>query len=359
MTTIRLRGFKIFKDRHGKWRVYHRKTGAAIDLTKHPIGSAEFLAECQKIAALCENAVQKDKPGTLGMLITEYRNSATFHDLAPQTQGDYQKVFNYLKPIGDTPLIRFEGNKPLVVRIRDKAAESKKRRFANYVRAVLSLLFSWGSERGFLKDNPAAGIKDLRRPKGAPEANRPWSDDERHAVLDAAPAHMLPALALMMMTGLGPKDALTLPRTFWRNGEIATRRSKTGEPVYWPAPAALHAVLTAAPAHDALTLLANSRGRPWTLDGFRTSWDKLRRHLEAAGEVGPGLTLYGLRHTVAVILREAGHDERTIADALGQRTIEMARHYAQGADLKPKMRGVVTSFDAELNKRRTKTVKPD
>jgi hypothetical protein len=41
-----------------------------------------------------------------------------------------------------------------------------------------------------------------------------------------------------------------------------------------------------------------------------------------------------LRHTLAVILRESGCDERTIADALGQRTIEMARRYAKGADLK-------------------------
>jgi integrase len=69
--------------------------------------------------------------------------------------------------------------------------------------------------------------------------------------------------------------------------------------------------------------------------------------------------LYGLRHTLAVILRESGADERTIADALGQRTIEMARHYAQGADLKRKMRGVVKSFDPELAKRRTKIVNPD
>jgi hypothetical protein len=58
-------------------------------------------------------------------------------------------------------------------------------------------------------------------------------------------------------------------------------------------------------------------------------------------------------------LREIGYDERTIADALGQKTIEMARHYAKGADLAPKMRAVVKSFDAELNKRSTKTVKPE
>lgn len=72
-----------------------------------------------------------------------------------------------------------------------------------------------------------------------------------------------------------------------------------------------------------------------------------------------GFTLYGLRHTVAVILREIGMDERTIADALGQKTLEMVRHYAKGADLRPKMRGVVRSFDEELNRRKTKAVKPD
>ena len=107
-----------------------------------------------------------------------------------------------------------------------------------------------------------------------------------------------------------------------------------------------------------LPYAANSDGRPWTVSGFRASWRKVRVKLEQEGKVGPALTLYGLRHTVAVILREIGMDERTIADALGQKTLEMARHYAKGADLKPKMRGVVRSFEDELNKRKTKTVKP-
>jgi hypothetical protein len=129
---------------------------------------------------------------------------------------------------------------------------------------------------------------------------------------------------LIGVTGLGPKDALTLPKTVYKDGEIATRRSKTGEPVYWPAPGPLKEVLVNAPVHDALTLCANSKGRPWTLSGFRASW----------------------------------RPERTIADALGQRTIEVARHYARGADLRPKMRGVAAAFEREVNERRTKAVKP-
>ena len=214
MTLVRVKGFKIYKDRHGKPRCYHRATRLAVDLATAPIGSAAFFAECERIVA--SHAVVKPKAGTLAQLVAEYRAHVAFLDLAPQTRGDYQKVLDYLKPLDGTPLASF--HKALVVRIRDKAAEAKGRRFGNYVKALLSILFGWGSERGYLKTNPAAGIKDIRRKKGAPEANRPWSDAERHAALEAVPAHMRLPLALMMLTGLGPKDTLTLPRNIYRYG---------------------------------------------------------------------------------------------------------------------------------------------
>jgi integrase len=354
MTRVSVKGFQIFTDRHGKLRCYHRATRVAVNLEAAPLGTAEFFAECSRIIASIK-APGTPKPGTLGMLIALYRGHEAFTDLASRTRQDYQRIFDYLKPIDSTALVRF--NRPFVVRIRDKAAEHG-RRFGNYVKAVLSIIFAWGMERDYLKSNPAEGVKNIPRRRDMPEANRPWSDEERHAVLDEAPVYMKPAIALMMFTGLGPKDALRLPRSFYRDGEIATRRSKTAEPVYWPAPAELRTVLASTPTHDAITLCANSNGKPWTESGFRASWRPIRLRLEKTGAIGAGLTMYGLRHTVAVILRESGFDERTIADALGQKTIEMARHYAKGADLKPKMRNVVASFDAELNRRRTKAVKP-
>lgn len=355
MTVVRVKGFQIFLDRYGRMRCYHRKSRISVDLKKAPVGSAEFFAECARIAEITKDS-GPPTPGTLGLLISEYRSSPCFVDLAMRTQTDYQRCLDYLKPIAATALVRFD--RGLIVRIRDKAAASHGRRFGNYVKAVLSILFAWGAERSYLKSNPAEGVKNIRRQKNAREANRPWSDEERHAVLDGAPAHLLPAIGLMMFTGLGPKDALRLPRSFYRHGEIATQRSKTGEPVFWPAPQMLRHILDAAPAHSAVTVCANSNGSPWTESGFRASWRKTRITLELQGRIGSNLTLYGLRHTVAVILREAGADERTIADALGQKSIEMARHYARGADLKRKMRGVVANFDREVNRRRTKTVKP-
>lgn len=348
---MRVKGIKRFRDRHGKWRCYHRKTGKPITAE---FGTPEFMAELQRLNDEAQEPT-RPKAGTLGHLFEAYRAHSAFLDLAAHTKSDYLKVIDYLQPIAAMPLVQL--TRPAVVKIRDKA-QVKGRRFANYTKAVISLVCGWGAERGYIASNPATGIKDIRRKKDAPKANRPWSDAERHAVLDGAPAHMRPAFALMMFTGLGPKDALTLPRDFYRGGEIATSRAKTSEPVYWPVPAPLAEAILAAPPHKAKTLCANSDGEPWTMSGFRASWRTYRLRLERDGLVQPGLTLYGLRHTVAVILREIGYDERTIADALGQRTIEMARHYAKGANLKPKMAGVVASFEAELNKRRTAAVKP-
>jgi hypothetical protein len=99
MTVIRVKGFQIFSDRHG--RCYHRRTHTAVDLSKAPIGSAEFFAECSRIAELSQKV--EPKPGALGLLINGYRAHSAFTDLAPLTRRDYQKVFDYLKPIADTP----------------------------------------------------------------------------------------------------------------------------------------------------------------------------------------------------------------------------------------------------------------
>jgi len=59
---------------------------------------------------------------------------------------------------------------------------------------------------------------------------------------------------------------------------------------------------------------------------------------------------------VATILAEMGMDERTIADILGQKTIEMARHYSMRADKSRKMETVVKDFKQEVGRRKTKIV---
>ncbi|MCM2440574.1 tyrosine-type recombinase/integrase [Agrobacterium vitis] len=353
----RYKGWKIFQDKKPpfKWRAYHRTSGKKIDCDQFQPYTLAFDMEIHRL-----NEAMKEheaKPGTLGMLIALYRKTVfTSGDLAARTISDYESKFEYLRPISDVALTKFDT--PLIVKIRDKARLSKKDHFANYLVRVLSLLFAWGKERGYVKDNPAAGLKAIRRRRGQADANRPWTDAERHAVVAALPPHMRLPMALMMFYGLDPQDALGLPRSAISNGRINTRRGKTEEPVFLPLVDPVKAALEEAPAHDAITLCATMRGRPWTYNGFSTNWAKIKARLEKEGLVQPGLTLKGLRHTVATILREMGQDYGAIQLVLGHKTEAMARHYSKRADMSHKTQATVTSLEAEMNRRKTKPVKP-
>jgi hypothetical protein len=78
-----------------------------VDLIRFSLGSAGFIAECARIAGLL-NSTTASRPGTLGALIVVYRSSPAFQGLAPRTQQDYQRCLDYLQPIADTPLTRFD-----------------------------------------------------------------------------------------------------------------------------------------------------------------------------------------------------------------------------------------------------------
>jgi integrase len=291
------------------------------------------------------------------LLIERYRAHRKFLERAPRTKADYQRCFDYLHPIRDTPLSKF--STPLVVKITDKAATDLGVKWGNYVKSVLSIVFGWGVPRGFMLNNPAFRVESIDKPKDAPDANRPWSDHERHAVADALPPHMRLPVALMMYCALDPQDALKLPRTAIVDGRLNTRRGKTKEPVWLTLPTPVLEAVQTTPQHDAITLCANSFGKPWTSSGFRASWRPIKLKLEDAGKINPALTLKGLRHTVATILSEMGMDDRTIADYLGQKTEAMARHYSKHANKTRKLNAVVKDFDKEVNRRRTKVVKPN
>lgn len=350
------KGWQIFRDKKPpfEWRAYHRKSREKIDCAKFEPYTLAFDMEVHRINEM--HKVQEAKPGTIGMLIKKYRASPKFQKRAARTRSDYQKVFDWLKPIEDTPLVRF--TRSFVAKIRDRAELQRGFRFANYVRSVLSLIFNWGLEYEYVKENPVEHVSLSERPKTLADANRPWTDHERDTVLAALPVHMLLPFSLMMFYGLDPQDALGLPKTAISSAGIDTRRQKTGRPVYLPVFEPVTIALGAAPKHDAITLCANSRGKPWTYNGFSTNWDKLKKQMENAGAIQPGLTLKGLRHTVGTILAEMGKDNGTIALVLGHATEAMAKHYSRRADRTSQATAAVADFEAELNRRKTKVVKP-
>jgi integrase len=253
----------------------------------------------------------------------------------------------------------------LLSAIHDKATIKLGWRQANMLRTFLFEVFKYGIPKGLITANFAAAVIPKPRPKGLKRANRPWTIDELSFVLDNAPPHVAAALSVMAYTGLDPSDALHLKRDAMADGTIWAQRGKTGTDIAVPVISLLAEALDRAPKHYAITILASTKSRPWTYDGFSTSWHRWRGKQAEAGQLAKDLTLKGLRHTVATLLREDGMSNAQIADLLGQKTESMAQHYSRDANLAERNRKTGAALQNVIETRTgvvkpfVKTVKPN
>ncbi len=336
MVEIKVRGVKVYKSR-GKLYAYHRKSGKRI---RAPFGTAAFLAEIERLNN--RSPIKEYPPGTLGALLAAYRWSPEFLDLAVRTRADYQKVFDYLKPL-DGELVKGI-DAATILEIRDAAFAAHKRHFANYVLAVLHMLFVWGKQRNLVDANPAAGLRKIRRPRGMPKANRRWTRDEINIVLDAAPFELRVAIALALCTGMREGDVLHFPWSGYIDGRIEGRASKNGAPIWMPAHPLLQELLDKAPRRSPV-IVVGAQGKPFTVNGFRTRFFRLIRTLRQQGKIGAGLTFQGLRTTTATMIAEAGCDTQTIMAITGHQTEAMVTHYRRDADQKDRAVAAIERLD--------------
>ena len=151
-------------------------------------------------------------------------------------------------------------------------------------------------------------------------------------MLRLAPAHLVLPIAIARWTGLREGDVLALAKTAYQSGFLRLTTAKRGVPIEIPCPEPLKVAIENAPPNNSIRLCANSRGKPWTEDGFRTSFFRFLQSLHAKGLVGTGLTFHGLRTSLAEELRAHKLDDRTIADALAHTSVSSTSTYLKRAD---------------------------
>jgi integrase len=220
----------------------------------------------------------------------------------------------------------------------------------------MSEVFRFAVPQGLISANHATGVIPHPRPKDQPRANRPWQVHELDHVLNTAPPHIAVVIALISNFGMDPSDALNLRRSAIKDGAIWLHRAKTDEATGIKIGKRLNDALAAAPSHDAITVLASTHGLPWTYSGFSSVWHRYRAKQVEDGNLARDLTLKGLRHMVATILRELGYTPRQIADLLGQKTDSMPLWYSRDANMIGRNTEAVAALDAEIEKR-TEVVK--
>ena len=324
---------------------YHRATG--LRLEQDPL-TADGLLEVSALDARAKQfAVASAIPRTsLAALWLAYVQSPEFSGLKPRTQADYQAVRDWIGPAAEKAVVKLI-TAPQILALRDKAAKAKGRRFGNYVLQVLRIVLEWGRLRDWRKDNPAMGLKQIRRPTGEVHLNRAWREDEVEAFARTAPVQLLVPFVLGLFAAMRQGDMLKVGWPSYNGVVLRWIASKNDEPCAAPVTGLFKTILDVAHVawkvrlRDAkgdearvtpMQICVSSRGVPWTESGFRASFFKHVAKLEVAGELRPGCTFQGLRHTVATFARDGEESEFRIAAAIGDRSTAMAGIYGRDAD---------------------------
>lgn len=350
---VRIKHIKKATGANGEVYYYDRISGKRI---KSKYGTAEFVAEIAEVRKGFEGRKKgQTKPeGTWGWLVEYWKTTPEWDNLKPLTRKDYERVLNYLAYLDPVPLKALD--EPRIMAIRNKAYARHKRRFANYVLAVISRAWNIGAGAGKVPHaNPTNQEQKIRRPKGLPDKNRAWTVHEFAVVFRAMPSHLQVAMALALWAGWREGDVCRMKRGAYDGASIQGRQGKTDDMVWLPAHSELKRVLDAELERQPRTpeapmVMTNRGGGHFTEMGFKASFFKVMRKLKADGAVQPGLTFHGLRTTLATMIADAGGDTRDIAAALGHATEAMAQHYARHAERKRRAAKAIALIDPETPK---------
>jgi len=304
---VRLRGINRVAKRlaDGSTATYYYAWKGGPRLRGKP-GSPEFVASYNEAVA------QKTAPprGVLLTVLHAYQQSQDFLGLADRTRADYiAKVKLIEKKFGNFPLsgLTDRRSRGVFMAWRDQLAGTSRRQ-ADYAWVVLARVLSWVLNRGLIAANPCE--KGGRLYHGS-RAEKVWTADAEALFIDRAPAHLHLPLILALWTGQRQGDLLRLPWSAYDGSHIRLRQSKTGARVVVPVGAPLKASLDATPKRSTV-ILTSTDEKPWTADGFRSSW---RKACAAAGITG--LTFNDLRGTAVTRLAVAGCTVPEIATITG------------------------------------------
>jgi integrase len=285
-----------------KVHFYAWRGGPAIEANP---GSPEFVREYHDAHA----SLRQPRAGTFMTIIAQYKAAPEFTGLAASTRRAYLAYIKLIEDeFGDLPVAALTDRR---VRgdfktWRDSFAETPRK--ADYAWTTLARVMSFAKDRGIIVTNPCERGGRLYV---ADRKDKIWTERDIAAVLAVASSEIQLALILALWSGQRQGDLLRLPWSAYESPYIRLRQSKGGRRVAMPAGAPLRTLLDATSRRGPV-ILTNTLGRPWTSDGFRTSWGKA---CERAGI--DGLTFHDLRGTAVVRLAIAGASVPQIAAVTG------------------------------------------
>lgn len=285
------------------------------------------------------------KRGTFSAVIATYKESPEWSELSARTRSERERHLAKIETAwGELAVGGLEARH--VLQLRDRYAGTPGE--ANNIVRSLSSLMSWSIPRGWRTHNPCAKIRMLRIGEGY----APWTWDDIETFRTHARADLWWAAGLALYSGQRQADVLGMLWSDIQDGLLSVTQNKTGKKLWIPMHENLRRLLADVP-RVSVHILTNSRGTPWTTDGFKSSWgDELKRDafkLLAERE----LVFHGLRKSAVVFLLEAGCTDAEVSAITGQ-SRNMVAHYARQVNQKKLAASAVLKWQAAGESGRTK-----
>jgi integrase len=273
-------------------------------------GSPEFVASFNEAI---EQRRTPDK-SRFRFMVADYKGSGDYKKLAASTRDQWGKWLDRIVDhFGELRIAQFdrpEKIRPIIRRWRNRWADTP--RTADYAMQVLSRAVAHAVQAGKIAGNPCEGIEHLYKNN---RSEIIWTDADIAHIKKTCSAEIAAAVDLAGHTGLRLSD---LVRLAWSHvGDdvivLTTGKSSHRREAIIPLYGALRDVLASIPKR-ATTILTSSKRRPWTADGFGSSFNKAKID---AGMSERDIHFNDLRGTAATKFYIAEFTMREIAETLG------------------------------------------
>jgi integrase len=320
-----------------KGRTYYYAWRRGPRLRGEP-GSPEFMASYNE-AIESRRMPDADR---FSAVVVLYKRSPEYQKLAPSTVRNWAPWLDRIaQHFGDLRIAQFdrpEKIRPFIRQWRSKWAD--KPRAADYGLQVLSRVLAYAVDPlGKIAGNPCGGIKRLYN------ANRSeiiWTENDIAQLKLACSPEIAHAVDLAAHTGLRKGDLLRLSWSHVGASAILTDKSKHRREAIIPVYDRLQDVLASIPKLSTI-ILTNSERRPWTRDGFGSSFNKAKI---AAGLADRDLHFHDLRGTAATRFYTAGIPERVIAEIMGWNEDRVARIMRRYVDRSAATRALIQQLNS-------------
>jgi integrase len=292
-----------------KGRTYYYAWRGGPRLRGEP-GTPEFVASYNEAI----ESRRTPDTGRFKSLVTLYKASNHYKRLADSTRSNWapwlDRISDYFGDLRIAQFDRPEKIRPIIRRWRNQWAD--KPRTADFGMQVLSRVCSHAVDPlGKLASNPCEGIKQLYN---SDRSEIIWTDSDIATLKKTCSSEIGYAVDLAAHTGLRLSDLLRLS---WSHvGEdaitLSTGKSRGRREAIIPLYDDLRKLLKQIPKHST-TILSNSRRRPWTPDGYGSSFNTAKHD---AGIADKDLHFHDLRGTAATKFYIAGLSIRVIAEIL-------------------------------------------